>query len=202
MKMNNCIAYAHSFASFLLEKINAELINKIVLFGSTAKGDATKESDIDIFVELKKKNKKLEAKIRRLSEEFYKTPSALLFRTRGIDNVINTIAGRLDDWPDLRKSIEGTGILLYGYYIAVGLSGKKHILISWDKIGKNRGAFLNKLYGFTAKGKHYKGLIEELNGKKIGKSSIMMPIETHKEIIVLLKHYKVNAEAIEVWYEG
>lgn len=195
--------YASYFASFLLNWLkDASNIKNIILFGSVAKGDATKNSDVDIFIDVKKDNAKFKSDVALVLEEFYKSREALIFKNDGIDNKINVISGRLEDWPDLRKSIDSTGILLYGQYVASGVKGRKYILISWSKIGKNRGAFLNKLYGFIVNRKRYKGLIEKLNGRKIGKSSLMVPIENHREIISVLKDYDVSAHSIEIWNES
>jgi len=193
-------AYASYFASFILmNSKNKKNIEKIILFGSVAKNEANKESDIDIFIELKKENKKTKDELEKLIIDFYKSREALLFKTKGIDNKINLIMGKLDKWKNLKESIESTGIVLYGKYNFNSAKGKKQIIIFWDKIAKNRGAFLNKIYGFKVKDKRYSGLIENLNGKKIGKSSIMIPIEYREDIANLLKKYKVNAQIIEVY---
>lgn len=192
-------AYASYFASFLLNEIkDLSNINKIILFGSVARGEAGKESDVDIFIETKN-NKKIELEIRKILDKFYKTREALLFKTKGIDNKINLLIGKIEDWPKLKKSIESSGILLYGPYSASDKNGKKYVIISWDKIERNRGAFLNKIYGFKVKDKSYKGLIEVLKGKKIGKSTLMLPIEYREQIFKLLKKYGVSAKSMEVY---
>ncbi|MDP4039304.1 MAG: nucleotidyltransferase domain-containing protein [Candidatus Pacearchaeota archaeon] len=196
-------SYASYFVSYLLGSLkDVGNVKNIILFGSVAKGNSNRDSDVDIFIEIKKNNLKFKSGVEKTLEEFYQSRDALIFKNKGIDNKINVIVGKLDDWSELRKSIEGTGILLYGSYVASGVKGKKYILISWDKIGKNRGAFLNKLYGFKVNGKRYKGLIDELQGRKIGKSSLMVPIEGHKDIMAVLKHYDVSASFIEVWNES
>lgn len=194
--------YASYFVSYLLSNIkNSENISRIILFGSVAKGEANRKSDVDIFIELRKKTKKVEKEIEKITDNFYKSREALIFKSKKIDNKINVIAGKLDEWKELKKSIESTGIVLYGGYVSSEkIKGKKYAIFFWDKIGKNRGAFLNKIYGFSSKNKKYQGLIEILKGKKIGKSSIMIPVEHSKEIIKLLKHYRVNAKVIEVYF--
>ncbi len=195
-------SYASYFVSYLLFNLkNSDNISKIILFGSVAKGEADKKSDVDIFIEVKKKTKKFEREIEKIIDNFYKSREALIFKSRKIDNKINIIVGKLDEWKDLKKSIESTGIVLYGAYVSSGkLKGRKYAIFFWDKIGKNRGAFLNKIYGFSSKKKKYKGLIEILKGRKLGKSSIMIPVEHINEIMKLLKHYKVNSKIIEVYF--
>jgi len=199
-------AYTSYFVSYLINNMkDISNIDKIILFGSVAKQEATKESDIDVFIELKKENKKIEKEIEKILKEFYTSREGLMFKSKGINNKINLIVGKLEKWKNLKNSIESTGILLYGRYIPHKISKKdikKYFIIYWDKIEKNRGAFLNKIYGFQIKNKKYKGLIEQFNGKKLGKSNIMIPVEYKEEIIKLIKKYKVHAKIIEVWSDG
>jgi predicted nucleotidyltransferase len=193
-------AYASYFVSYLLKELkNDENVKSIILFGSVAKGESAKDSDVDIFVDVKKKSKTFERGVGKILEKFYKSRESLIFKNKLIDNKINVIVGRLNEWKELKKSIESTGIILYGRHGFSERGEKKQAIIFWDGIKKNRGAFLNKLYGFSVKGKRYKGVIENFNGKKIGKSSIMVPIEFREEIVKLLKKYGVNAKIIEVY---
>lgn len=193
-------AYASYFVSSLLASLKEiHNIEKIILFGSVAKNEANKNSDIDIFIELKKENKKLKARIEKILQDFYKSREALIFKSKGVDNKINLVIGKLNKWKDLKKSIESTGILLYGKYMASEVKGRKYAIIFWDNIEKNRGAFLNKIYGVKIKDKRYTGLIEKFNGKKLGKSNIMIPVEYREDIVNLLKKHKVNAKIMDVY---
>lgn len=193
-------AYASYFSSYLLANLKEKKsIEKIILFGSAARNEAIKESDVDIFIEVKKESQKIKNEIEKMLENFYKSRESLLFKSKKVSNKINLIIGRLDKWRDLKKSIESTGIVLYGKYVPSDISGKKHIIIFWDKIEKNRGAFLNKIYGVKIRRKRYQGLIEKLEGKKLGKSSVIIPIESKDEILKLIKPHKVHAKIIEVY---
>src|SRR3989344_1304992 len=188
-------SYASYFVSYLLSNLeNTENIERIVLYGSAARDEAVKDSDVDIFIEVKKKIIKLKKDAKEAEKRFYQSREAALFKSKGIDNKFSVKIGRLQEWGDLYKSIASTGIVLYGPYEARELpSGVKHfIIIFWNKIGKNRGSFLNKLYGFKIRNKHYAGLLEKFNGKKIGKSCIMMPIQYKNDIFKLLKEHKVK----------
>ena len=52
--------YASYFTSYLLYHLKKkENISNIILFGSVAKGEAKKSSDVDIFIEVKRKSKGL-----------------------------------------------------------------------------------------------------------------------------------------------
>jgi len=197
---HNLKNYGSYFVSFLLNEItDLSKIKNIILFGSVARGDSTKESDLDIFIETWNKNKKLSGQASDIAEKFYRTREALLFKSKGIDNKINVIVGRMKDWPKLRNALEGQGIVLYGPYISQNIQGKKQIIISWDRVPINRGALLNKIYGYNLGSKRYSGLLETLNGKKVGKSTIIVPVENAEKIFVLLKKYKVEAKVLEVY---
>lgn len=194
--------YASYFVSFLLSNLKAiENIERIILYGSVAKDQATKESDVDIFIEAKEKTKKFENEIKEMEKKFYQSREASLFKSKGIDNKLSIKIGRLKEWEELYKSIASTGLILYGPYESKELpSGVKHyVIVFWEKIGKNRGSFLNKLYGFKVKGKYYKGLLTKFNGKKIGKSCAMLPIQYKNDIFRLLKEHQVKAKALEVF---
>ena len=194
--------YTSYFVAYLLTNLNKDVkdnINKIILFGSAAKDEAEKDSDIDLFIDIKKTTKRAEREIKKIEEQFYDSREASLFKLKKISNKFSIIIGKLDEWKELKKSIESTGIILYGRYISSKISGRKYAIIFWDKIEKNRGAFLNKIYGVKINGKKYSGVVERIGGRKLGKSSVMIPVEMKEDILKLLKQYKVNAKIIEVY---
>ncbi len=196
------ISYAVSFVAYLLKNLkDIESIREIILYGSVAQGSYTEESDVDLFIVINKKGK-IEAKIKDLEGKFYETREASLFKVQNIENKFSIKIGRLEDWEDLYRSIISTGIVLYGKYAANKIpKGMQHgIIIFWEKIQKNRGSFLNKLYGFTVYKKHYNGILDEISGKRIGKSSILIPIKHKDYLFKLLRKYDVEAHSIEVFY--
>jgi len=154
-----------------------------------------------MFIEINKKTKRIENEIREVVEKFYKSREASLFKIKKIDNKINIKIGKLEEWKDLERSVASDGIVLYGKYElkSIPSASKHYIVIFWEKIGKNRGAFLNKIYGFKIKGKNYEGSISKFSGKKLGKSCIMIPINYKKEIFKLLREHQVSAKSIEVF---
>ncbi len=84
------IAYAQDFASFLLETLDKESnkINQIILFGSVARGEDTKKSDVDLFIDANEN--KLEEKINQIKEEFYGSVKVRKYwNLLGIKNKIN-----------------------------------------------------------------------------------------------------------------
>jgi len=200
MKNSETLAYTSSFVSFLMRKLGERIkdIDRIIVYGSVAKGDAVKTSDVDIFIDTKNDLKK---EVNNIVDEFYKSREALLFKAKGIENEINVKIGELKKWKELHRSIASTGITLWGRYETreKPIGSQHKIIFYWDKIDKNRGAFLNKIYGFKSGEKRYPGLLEKTGGMKIGKSSIMVPIEYREEIIRLLKKYGVHAKNIEIF---
>lgn len=198
MSQNDVLSYVSTFITFLIKNVDIKKIDSIILFGSTVTGNITKESDIDIFIDTKEN---LDKKIKNLTENFYKSKEFLSFKLRKIENRFSIKVGELKKWKELHRSVSSNGIVLYSKYKPTELPvGTKHkIIFHWDEIGKNRGAFLNKIYGYTIKGKKYEGLLDRWEGKRLGKSCIVVPFEKMDEMVDLLKKYKVNARGIEAY---
>lgn len=200
--------YAFTFASFLINNIGeAELekINSIILFGSVAQNRASETSDVDIFFETalsKSKTNRLRTILLGIKEDFLLSSEALKFKSKKIYNEISFVVGNLNDWPEMKKSVSSAGLIIYGKYRTSFMSkGLKHQLVFfWDSIGKNRGAFLNKLYGYRIKKKRYSGFLNK-KGAKIGKSAALIPAEYKDEFIEILKKYEVEYKIIDSYTE-
>jgi predicted nucleotidyltransferase len=194
-------SYAISFVSFIMKNPKlASKIARIMLYGSVAKSTSGKDSDVDVFIEPEKSTEKFRKDIDLALKEFYRSKEAIIFKLAGIDNEIKPKIGRLDDWPDLKRSILSDGIVLWGRMEYGKPKGTKHMVIfHWDKVEKNRGAFLNKLYGFSIGGKRYEGIISRCGGSKLGKSCIMLPISHREDMIEIMKKYRVSSKAVDVF---
>ncbi len=57
MKQHELQSYASTFCTFLLRELaeKIERVNTVILYGSVAKGEATIESDVDIFIDTRAK---------------------------------------------------------------------------------------------------------------------------------------------------
>ena len=202
MKLNNLIKkYALIAVAHVLNNLDEEVfssINQVIIFGSVARGTAEKESDVDLFFDTNKKNRNV---IRKKFEEFYTSREGLIFKTKGVSNQFQIIAGRLEEWKELHKSIESEGIVAYGQYISSAPEGLNHyFIISWENLDiKNRGAFLNKIYGYKIGNKKYKGLIKKWGAKKIGKSAILLPIKYKQNFLEILSKYKIDYRIIDAY---
>jgi len=187
-----------------IEKDGLEDIGSMILFGSVAQGRADKASDVDIFIDtsaVPSRVGKLRARISALKDEFLLSNEGLSYKERGIYNEIRVILGSLPDWPEMKKSVSSGGVVLYGPYKDwFGKKGLSHsVIFFWETGGRNRGAFLNKLYGYRANGKTYSGLIQKLGGTKIGKSAAIIPSGNGRQLMETMGHYGVGYKALEVF---
>jgi len=191
-------SFAFSFASFLIEKIDLDEINKIILFGSVARGEATKESDIDIFIDTK--NIKIKNNLPKIINSFYESfMYKNYWELKNIKNEIKCIVGDLEKWK-LKRSIISNGITLYGKTMGE-IKGKTFCLFKVNVGGKinEKLKIWRKLYGYkqkTRKKDYYiKGLIEE--SEKIAPGIFIIPISKSQKIMDFLKKEKLKYQLIE-----
>jgi len=198
--------YALSASFFIIESVADWLpkINSIILFGSMAQERASKESDVDLFFDSemnKTQKRRFQTELRKSISSFRLSPQALKFKMDGISNEISPTIGKLDEWASLQHSLSSTGIVLYGKYVnpqsKKGL--KHHLLVFWGPKIKNRGSFLNKLYGYNIGNKHYNGLIEKSGGLKAGKSAVIIPVDKKESLYKILEDHEVSYQILEVF---
>ena len=196
--------YAVLAAAYLVSSISeSELkrVRRVLLFGSTARFAASEESDIDIFFDVsasKNFQLALRAKLNKATERFYLTNDALEFKSKGIDNELSIKVGKLEEWKELAQSISSHGIVLYGKYTAKPPGIKAYTILSWES-PRNKGALLNKIYGYKANNKRYPGLLEKTKSIKLGRAVIMVPAQSKDVFIDVLEKYKVNYSRHDVW---
>lgn len=194
------LAYASRFVSLLLEELEDKVqeVDQIILYGSVARGTATEESDVDIFVDTEED---LEDKVDSILEKFYDSREYTLFKSKGIDNEISVKVGELEKWEELHRSITSTGKVLWGDFKAreTPIGTEHKLLIYWEGVGKSRTSFLNKLYGYKTKDREVKGLLGKVDGKKTGKSSIIVPFKHRDRVFELFEKYNVDARSVEVF---
>ncbi len=200
--MTKFIAYAQSYVSFLLSLLRpAETakIKSVILFGSAARGEAAKDSDIDIFIDIFVEDKKLGKRIEQITGDF--NDSIFLknyWRLLGFENEIKPMVGKLDEW-ELKTSIIANGITLYGKYSAE-IKGKNQVLLSWGKIKpEGKRVWVSKrLYGYKQAGKSYKSLLEIYGGRKISSNCILIPLESHREILQMFRRARVSVRIMHI----
>lgn len=196
------ISYAMDFCSFLLRSNVGDRINRIILFGSVVRGDFDKESDVDIFVDSKYK---IEKDVNKVLKSFELSDVNEKWQLKGIRNPLSVKVGVLEKWK-LRRSVISDGIVLYGKYVEMPKNVKYYLLLSLDFKGLDRNKKISvwrKLYGYRQKigSRSYvsKGLLSEVNGKKIDKGVIVVPSENKDKVIEFLKKNKIKHRINEIW---
>jgi len=189
------ISYAMDYASFLVQNLKeVDKIKSIILFGSSARGEATKSSDIDIFIDVYSESKILEKNINKIKDDFFDSRKFKdYWSLLNIKNEINVIVGKLDDWK-LKDSMLGSSVVLYEKYSPKLEGGKNKILLYWEVIRNNsKRVMLNKkIMGFSHYGKKYKGLLEIYKGIKLGSNVLLIPAEELNLFLKEFRRFKVN----------
>ncbi len=196
------IGYAMSFASFLLDSEIGGKINRIILFGSVARGDYSQSSDVDVFID---SDLDIEKAIEKLLILFGASRINETWKLKGVRNDISVKVGSLSTWT-LRREVISSGIILYGKYNETPDKAKYYLMIRMDlrniRVAKQM-AIWRKLYGYRQKigNKVYtgKGLVDNLGGRKLGKAVILVPMENRKDIIDFLNKSKMNYTVNELW---
>lgn len=196
------ISYASDFVSFLIQNLKeTESIKSIILFGSAARGEATKDSDVDIFIDIADREELISKKANEIRDKFF---SSVKFKNYwkafGIKNEISIIAGHLENWK-LKDSMLGNAVILYQKYAPKLEGGKSKAILSWGNIKPDsRRVMLNrKIFGYNYYGKFYKGIIERYNGKKLGANVVMIDIEGLSSIVKIFRNFKAAAKILRVF---
>lgn len=196
----NLIAYAQSFVSFILPKIE---VDEIILFGSAVRGEADEKSDIDLFFSIssKKENEeKIKKEINEQLERFYKSKIYEIWELKGIKNNISINAGNLDDWK-LKRSIIAEGIVLYGKYkeLPEKLTHYTQFIIKPIKNIAKRNKMVRSLFGRKEKDYSTEGIVNLKKGKKLSPLSFIIKKENSHEIVKLLNSNKVSYLLFDFW---
>ena len=199
MKLNykNILAYASAFTSFVIQKINVE---EIILFGSAARKEADKDSDIDLFFNVKNNENETKKILERELKKFYKSYLYEQFSLKEINNPLSIKVGNLEEWK-LKRSIINEGVTLYGKYRSLpnNLKGYTLFILKPIKNITKRNRIIRKLYGRKEKNYTSKGRIEKENGKQLSPSSFIIPLEKTHDIINILKKEKIDYSLLEFY---
>jgi len=189
--MQNALSFV-----FLDSNINA-LIKNIYLFGSASRGDLTKESDIDIFVDCDKED--LVEKITKTAIlKFYKSKDYDKWKQLDFSYPIAVQAGNLMKWH-LKTSIQAEGILLFSKESKL-ISGERKVIFNFN-LPKDKKKYLyliRSLFGRKEKGYKEHGLLLDVNGEKLSSNLIIIPKENQQRIIEFLNKEKINYNMKEI----
>jgi len=188
-------AYAIDFTSFLLERINVDYIKRIILFGSVARGEDSLKSDVDLFIDVFKKIS--DKDIKKVKEGFLKSKKYRQYwLLKGIKNDFNIVAGKLNEWKDLKNSIISNGIILYGKFDETPTDGIHKTIFSWENIKpeSDRVLLSKRIFGYKKGKKSYEGLVQKFEGEKIGKGIIAVPSTNTNMFSKLFRDMKISVK--------
>ena len=121
--MNDLVSYAYDFVSYLIlqPSIKKYPISRIILFGSVARDDYTKKSDIDIFIDMPNLGKisLLSREIEKIKTNFFESERMKKWSRLDIANNFNITTGKLKEkkWDDLRKSMQSHAVLIWAKFL-------------------------------------------------------------------------------------
>ncbi len=199
---SDIVAYAMDFASFLVQKVpEREKISNIILFGSVARGEADKTSDVDLFIDVTKETAPIQEHIQHAAEAFKATAKYNNYwKPLGIENEVQLTIGQLSRWKELKPSIIANGIVLYGKFKPDIKEGIHLTFFIWENIKPNarRVSFNKKLFGHRQGKRFYNGLLQEYSGERVGKGCIAVPLENAASFQRLFRKYEVSVKIRKV----
>jgi len=175
-----------------------------VFFGSAARGEATEESDADLFFELFSMNDRefARSRIEFALDQFAKSRQYREWSLRGIKNEIRPFISILGKSSDLQKSLIADGIILYSEF-TVKQEFKHNLLISFLPIRKKSRRYrLDRyLFGRKEKKRKYVGAVEQAGGIKIDSRTLIVPSTHAPQIIKKLREGKTEFSIRDFWAE-
>lgn len=183
-------------------------IISLVLFGSFARGDYGPRSDIDLLAifEDDKFAQKVRKEIGELTKGLEHTPQIII---RSLKDLKETDTGLLN-----KIFREGKLLFLkhpFDFPIVELLQLKPYKIIVFKLKNlkpKDKRSFNVDLYGTISVkriGKQsysykYKGLLDKIEGKKLGAGTLLVPEKAASEVEFLLKDYKIKYDKLDVWF--
>lgn len=201
MNNNKLIALAASFASFFIEQANLTTTRSIILFGSVARQEASKESDVDIFIDVSLDKEKAEKEAKEILQKFLNSKHYRdYWLLKGITNEIKLNIGPLNDWKGLKESILANGIKLYGKYEELPDNAVNKTLLFWEAVKpESKRVLLSKrLFGYSHEGKRYPGMVQKYNAEKMGKGIISVGSQYTNLFIKLFREMKISVKIRKV----
>ena len=194
------IAYAQNALSFIfLDSSINDFIKGIYLYGSAVRGELTKDSDIDIFIDCVADKENIIGGVTKAAlSRFYQSKDYDKWKLFKFDYTISFQAGDLMAWQP-KTSIMAEGILLYSKKSET-LPAERKILFSYELPKKKNQYlhFIRAFFGRKEKGYKAQGLIAELNGKKISTNVIIVPKENQQKAMQFMQKEKINFSMKEI----
>lgn len=196
-----------SYLSKKIVNVAPELV-AIILYGSYARGEAGKKSDIDLLMVLEKRSTATEEKIRDVVESTAVGRKVI---------PVFTTAKELVKTPYYAFDIIKDGIILYKtperiLRLPFAFGERAVSIYTFNAAAlpqKRRAKFNRQLYGTgvykkvlkTKKEKkryRYPGLLDKVHGRRLGAGSIMAPSRAEKDIEKLFSYFRVKFEKVHL----
>lgn len=209
MKKKDALPYVYDFTRILAGKIDGKA-KDIILFGSVARGDFGRESDVDIFVSAPRSKMAAVQKAIDSAQNEFEIYVEHTWKLQGMDLPIKCIVGDINSprWSELKREIISSGISLYGKYKELPEELKHYFIFSFNlaRLKSNEMvAAVRKIYGYsTKKGeKTYKhdGLLDDVGGEKMNPGVIMVPADSYKKVYDFFRASKISFRIREIWTE-
>lgn len=193
------IAYTQNALSFIfLDATITNKCNSVYLFGSAARGEMERESDIDLFFDFEHEEEKKEAAINAALQRFYQSKDYQKWRLLNFTYPLSIKVGKLDEW-ELKTSVLADGIILYSKEPLIS-GAKRHVLITYTLPQKKTKylSFVRALFGRNEKGYKDTGLVGACNAKRIATTVILVPKEHAEPIFTFLQKEKMEYSFMEI----
>jgi predicted nucleotidyltransferase len=169
-------------------------LSAIILFGSYARGEADRRSDIDLLLvfDTREDIKRSRDELLNVLKEYHELPLALTKKSA------KDIAGD----PKFFFNVFKEGYVLYKRpgveLIPAAISGEKYVIIySYDlsSMSHEQKLKFNASLFTRVKGKYrYPGLLERIGGEKLSYGAVMIPANAEREMDELLKAHNVKPQ--------
>lgn len=193
------LSYSEAFLSFLFRSTRIKMrdIRSVYLFGSFARGDYDKDSDVDIFIDAENEGE-VDRMVRLSAKKFYQTEECRKFRLLGIENSFSVKCGNIMEW-DLRDAVMSEGIVLYSS--SASPSMRKYFLLEIKTINNvsKRNRIIRKLSGRREAMRKEKGIAEEMGGIILDSRHYIIPAESIASITKILSKENALFGMREIW---
>jgi len=175
-------------------------LEAVVLFGSYARGEADKRSDIDLLLIFNRKSdiRKFEKELLDVLDEFRALP--LRFSKRGMDEIAEDLS--------FFYNVFREGYVLYkrpdAKLLPAAIAREKQAIVYTYELGSlshgQKLKFNTALFTRVVKKKYrYTGLLERVRGEKLGNGAILIPANAEREIDALFREYGVIPKKRYIW---
>lgn len=187
-----------------IERIKKDIpdIETAILFGSFARGDFDKRSDIDIMLV-----------VRNGQAQAYNETIARIITDLHPHREIRTVVTDLQDYDEeYYQNVFREGKVLFGKIVLSpdNLALKPYLLVSYDLSGKPnilQVKIAKRVHGYTSRKViddkerlyTYPGVVRQYGGKIVSKSAFILPFGRGMEFIEELKQMNVRFTSLKIW---